>query len=138
MVKPIENAAIAKPRPQSVEAASITVQPAGNAAIVEQRPEPAKIQEDAAPVETPSLPERRPRVALLPPVGNAIVASPQPEPAKTENDATLAEIPSLPGRSPVRQANAAATFQQQAPEVGPKSDKPAIKRFLDKLQFWKK
>jgi hypothetical protein len=138
MVKPVENAAIAKPRPQQVEAASITVQPAENAAIVEQRPEPAKIQEDAAPVETPSLPERRPRVALLPPVGNAIVASPQPEPAKTENDATLAEIPSLPGRSPVRQANAAATSQQQAPEAVPKRDKPAIKRFLDGLQFWKK
>jgi hypothetical protein len=149
MVKPVENAAIAQPRPQQVETASIMLQPAGNAAIVEQRPEPAKIQEDVAPVETPSLPERRPRIALLPPASNPIVASPQPEPTTTQDDATSAEIPSLPGRSPVRQApfrsevvengpSAAATSPQPVSEAGPKSDKPPIKRFLDGLQFWKK
>ena len=115
MVQPAGNAAIAQPRPEPVEAAPIPVQPAGNAAIVQPRPEPEKIQEDAARAETSSSPERRPRVALLPPVGNAIIASPRPEPAKTQNDAPSVAIPSLPGRSPFRQA----PFKSEIVENGP-------------------
>lgn len=141
IAQPAESAAIVQPRPEQVETAPITVQPAENAAIVQTRPEPEKIQEDVTRVETPSLPERRPRVALLPPASDAIIVSPRPEPAKTQNDATLVAIPSLPGRSPFRPApfkseivesgpNAAAPFQQQAPEP-PKGN--AASRFLSNL-----
>jgi hypothetical protein len=117
------------------------VQPAENAAIVQPRAEPEKVQEDVILGETPSLPERRPRVALLPPGDNATIASPRPETPKTQNDTTVVAIPSLPGRSPFRQApfkseivengpNAPAAFRQQAPEP-PKGN--ATSRFLANL-----
>jgi hypothetical protein len=117
-------------------------QPAENAAVVQPRPEPEKFQEEGALVETPSIPERRPRVALLPP-SNATSASPRPEPAKADTDTISAATPSLPGRSPFRQApgkseivengsNTAATFGQQTLEpVSPKGT--AASRFLANL-----
>jgi hypothetical protein len=115
MVLPAAHAAIAQPRPGPVEAAPVMAQPAETAAIVQPRAEPEKIQEDAARVEAPAIPERRPRVALLPPAGNAPAASPRADPAKTQSDATLVAIPSLPGRSPFRPA----PFKSEIVESGP-------------------
>ena len=126
MVRTAGNAATAEQRLEPVEAGPVAVQPAEAAAIVPPRPEPEKLQGDVTLVERPSLPERRPRVALLPPASDAVIDAPRPEAAKTQDDATSVAIPLLPERSPFRQTrfkseivkngpDAAAT-RQQAPE----------------------
>jgi hypothetical protein len=134
MVRPAENAAIAQPRPEQLEAGRIMVQPAEDAATVQLRPEPEKIPEDVTRVETPLLPERR-----SPSVTNAMIPSPRLEPAKTQNEETLVAIPSLPGRSPFRQApfkseivEEPAAFRQQAPEPA-LAKGSAASRFLANL-----
>jgi hypothetical protein len=132
MAQPAENAAIIPMRPEQVEAALMMEQPAENTAIVQPRQEPEKIQ-GATRIETPSLPERPRRVAMLPPVSNAIIASSRPELAKTQNDAPSVAIPSLPGRSPFRQA----PFKSEIVESGPKAPEPpkgsAASRFFANL-----
>lgn len=132
MARPAGNVAIVQPSPEPVEAAPIVARPAANVTIVQPRPEPEKIQEDATFVETPSLPERRPRVAVLPPVTDEPIVTARAEPAKIQNDASVA-IPSLPGRSPFRMS----PFKSEIVESGPIAPAPpkgnAASRFFANL-----
>jgi hypothetical protein len=132
-VRPAEDAEIPQSRPDRAEAAAIPAQPAGGPAIAQPRPEPEKSPEDATLVEAPSLPERRPRLALLPPAGDAPVASPRPETAKTQNDALVA-LPSLPERSPFRGGGFKSEIVENGPAIQraaePAPPKTAAGRFL--------
>lgn len=125
LLPPANYAVFAFRPPQSAKAAgAIWEQPTDDAALAVLRPEPAEIQEDAAFVEPPSLPERPPQIALQLPASNAASALPRQEPAKNKKDAALVKIPSLPERPPFRpvlyniepvenEQNAAATSLEQ-------------------------
>lgn len=108
LMPPANDSVFTSPRPEMVpETPVIMMQPAGSAATVEpfpeaSEPEPSKIEEDVALVESPLVPDRPALVPLV--SGAAAIASPPPEPPKAQKGATLVAIPSLPKRSPFRQA----------------------------------